>query len=104
MTCLTKWAEEWEYASFWCAGSTAYGEDNSGLAAQASLSDSLMDFTKLAVIANSGMILYNLTQDTDGPVTAVTKNTLTATGVTWDDGDSYRITTIDRRKQSQIRV
>jgi hypothetical protein len=37
------------------------------------------------------MILYNTTQNTSGPVTAVTETTITATGVTWDDGDAYRI-------------
>lgn len=36
-----------------------------------------------------GRLLENTTQDTSGLVTAHTLNTATATGVTWDNGDSY---------------
>ena len=36
-----------------------------------------------------GRLLENVTKDTSGLVTAQTRNTATATGVTWDDGDEY---------------
>ena len=36
-----------------------------------------------------GRLLENVTQDTSGVVTAHTRHTATATGVTWDDGDEY---------------
>jgi len=48
------------------------------------------------------MVLYNLTQDTSGPVTAVAPHVVTATGVTWDDGDQYRATKLDVRTRSMI--
>lgn len=36
-----------------------------------------------------GRMLKNVTQDTEGLVTAHTLNTATATGVTWNNGDEY---------------
>jgi hypothetical protein len=37
------------------------------------------------------MILTNTTQNTEGPITAVTATTVTATGVTWDNLDVFRL-------------
>lgn len=91
MTCLTRWAEAWEYSGFWCIGSLLMGEDRSGGGPNAALSDTQASFISAGVEANKGMILYNLTTGDSGPVTAVTMTTLTATGVTWTDGDQYRL-------------
>jgi hypothetical protein len=72
----------------------ALGVDDSGLLAQASLSASQADFVNDGFRPNEGMILYNTTQATSGPITAVTPTTMTATGVTWDNGDAYRAVSI----------
>ncbi len=37
------------------------------------------------------VVIQNTTQSTEGPSTTNTNNTITATGVTWDTGDSYTI-------------
>ena len=96
MACTGSYASAWEFASFFCTTSLLLGTDNSGGAGNAFLTDStITSFIDRGVEANVGMVLYNLTQGTNGPVTAVTATTLTATGVTWDDGDSYRIAMID---------
>jgi hypothetical protein len=94
MTCTGRWASAWAYASFWCVGSMALGLDDSGLLAQANLSDSQADFEDAGFKPNKGMILYNTTQSTSGPITAVTPTTMTATGVTWDTTDGYRAVSI----------
>lgn len=94
MTCTGRWASAWSYASFWCTGSMALGLDDSGLLAQASLTDSQADFENAGFQPNKGMILYNTTQSTSGPITAVTPTTMTATGVTWDTDDGYRAVSI----------
>jgi len=71
------------------------GVDNSGGAANLFLTDTTTDFMIAGVQAGKGMVLYNTTAGTSGPVTAVTNTALTATGVTWNDGDGYRIVTIN---------
>jgi len=48
------------------------------------------------------MELWNLTESTYGLITAVTPTTLTAPGVTWSDGDSYRAAAIDWAERSTI--
>ena len=104
MSCNTRMAEAWSYANFWCFETLIMGADNSGGAANAFLTDTLdtATFTTQGLVGNIGQILYNLTQDTNGPVTAATETTLIATGVTWDDGDLYRISTISGADISRI--
>lgn len=89
MACDARYAQAWQFAAFSCPGNILKGEDRSGGGPNASLSDSQASFT--GVHANKGYILYNLTTGLNGPVTAVTLTTLTATGVVWTDGDLYRI-------------
>lgn len=93
MACSGRWAEGWEFAAFWCVGALITGAHDSGMA-DAVLSDTTKDFRLLGVEAGKGMVLYNLTQSTSGPVTLVAPTELTATGVTWDTGDLYRIVPI----------
>jgi hypothetical protein len=54
--------------------------------------------------ANQGMILYNVTQSTSGEVTAVSGSAMTATGVTWDDGDEYRTMALDGNELAMIQT
>lgn len=92
MTCSGRYAEVWEFAKYFCTESLIMGVDNSGGAGNAFLTDTLVeDFRDKGVYAGQGMILENVTQGTEGPVTAMTATTLTATGVTWDNADRYRI-------------
>jgi len=96
MTCTgLAYAAAWEYAAFWSAGSIQLGVDNSGGAANLFLTDTQADFQNSGLEANVGMVLYNLTQVTSGPITNVTGTTVTATGVTWNDGDTYRVVNIN---------
>jgi hypothetical protein len=102
MSCTGRYAEAWEFAAFWCVGNVITGVDDSGGVGNPSLQDSYQDFIRSGVKPNQGIILYNTTQGTSGAVTAVTNTTLTATGVTWDDGDGYRITMITAAERSTI--
>jgi hypothetical protein len=100
--CSGQYATSLAFASFWCLGSLIRGYDDSGGAANVSLQDLTWDFVQLGIEANVGMILYNMTAGTDGEVTAVTANTMTATGVTWDDGDEYQIVPLDGNELAMI--
>ena len=95
MACDSRYAEAWEFANFFCVSSVLKGADDSGGAANLFLTDSTAEFITSGVQANVGMVLYNITQSTSGAITARTQNTITATGVTWDDGDVYRLVMID---------
>ena len=92
MPCTGRFSEAWQFAAFWCVGPILTGVDNSGGAANAFLTDTWVDFTEVGAAANQGMYLY----------TAVTATTLTATGVTWNDGDAYRTVFITAAERSAI--
>lgn len=107
MPCIGRYAEAWEFAAFFCLGSLLSREDDSGVDNKAYVQDSQMDFVTAGVRANVGMILYNLTDGSSGPVTAVTAHTITATlsGGTdndFDNGDHYRIVTLDASEIATI--
>jgi hypothetical protein len=94
MTCLSRYADAWQFSIFFCPASTMKGLDNGGGVGVASLTDNQANFQNLGIHPNQGMILYNLTTGLSGPVTAVTPTTLTATGVLWTNGQAYRITAL----------
>jgi len=48
-------------------------------------------FKTLGAKASIGNYVHNATQDVGGALTASTDDTVTATGVTWDNGDTYNI-------------
>lgn len=102
MACTSRYAEAWEFIAFWCRSAVLKGADDSGGAGNAFLTDTGADFQTAGVQANQDMVLYNTTQGTSGPVTARTATTLTATGVTWDDGDAYRIVVADGVELSTV--
>ena len=106
MACTGRFAEAWSFASFFCTGVILNGVDNSGGAANAFLTDTTINFLAPdnRVDAGVGMVLYNTTAGTSGPVMAVTSTTITATGVTWDNGDAYRIVLIDAIERSTIEL
>jgi hypothetical protein len=102
MACTAPFAEAWSFASFWCTGATVSGVDNGGGVGVATLTDTTVDFARAGVEANTGMVLYNVTLGTSGPVTAVAVHALTATGVLWTNAQAYRIVTIDALERATI--
>ncbi len=104
MTCLERYAEAWQYASFFAVAPIQSGVDDSGGAGNAFLTNSQANFNSAGLRPNEGMVLYNLTQSTNGPITAVTATTLTATGVTWDDGDTFRTVAINGSQIATIEM
>lgn len=104
MPCNGRYSEAWEFALFWFTGVVWTGADRSiGGVGNANLFDSQVNFPDRGVTANSGMWLWNLTKNTDGPITSVIdNNTIAATGVTWDSGDIYRVSMITTLERGQI--
>lgn len=104
MGCSGRYADAWQYAAFWCVGSIIKGMDTAGAAApgNAFLTDSQADFLSAGVKPNQGMRLYNLRSGLNGPITAADTNILTATGLLWIGGDSYRVVTIDGMEIAMI--
>ena len=103
MTCLSRYAEAIDYASMFCSsGGYLSSLDTSAHVLGLSLEDTGVDFVRFGVKANEGMLLYNVTRNTHGPITAVTTNTITATGVLWSGGDTYRLATLDTAERSSI--
>jgi hypothetical protein len=105
MTCSdSSLALPWEYAAFWCKASIRYGADSGGGVNAVNLTDTSANFDALGCIPNVGQILYNLTTNASGPIVAVTQYTLTATGVTWTNGDRYRVVTLSADEASSIQL
>ena len=104
MACLERYAQAWQYASFFAVAPIQSGVDDSGGAGNAFLTNSQGDFERAGLRPNEGMVLYNLTQGTNGPITAVTLTTLTATGVTWDNGDTFRTVAINGSQIATIEM
>ncbi len=106
MSCSGRFAEAWEYASFWCISTMLAGTDMGAAVLPAPpaafLTDPNQDFLKMGGRANVGQILYNLTQNTYGLITAVTETTITATGVSWYAGDNYRVIFMNSAQRAQI--
>ena len=103
MACTSRYAEPWQFSSFFCTSSLIKGVDNSGGAGNAFLTDTTVtSFIDLGVEDDVRMILYNTTQGTSGYITDVDAHTITATGVTWDDGDAYRMVTINGIQRETI--
>lgn len=102
MPCTGRYAEAWEYASFWCVGNILMGVHGGAGPADAALEDAQANFVNLGVEANVGMVLYNTTAGASGPVTAVTGTTIAATAVTWDAADAYRIVPLTGVERSTI--
>ena len=103
MACSGSYASAWEYALFWCVSAIRVGTDTSGgPGPNAAMIDNTADLVNWGIGANVGMVAYNVTAGTNGPITAVTANTLTATGVTWADGDVWRVVTLTENQIANI--
>jgi len=95
MTCQSRYAEAWEYGAFFCVGNLLVGVHGGAGPADVALSDVNGDFITKGVRPLTGQVLYNITQGTNGVVTAVTDTTITGNGVTWNALDEYRISTMN---------
>jgi hypothetical protein len=107
MACTGPWATAYDFATFWCVAGLDVGMDDSGLAAQAFLTDTTANFVQMGV--EPAMIIQNITDGSGGYITNVTATTITATltGGTenlWDDGDVYRMVALKANEQAQIEV
>ena len=100
--CSGRYAEAWQYATFWCSAQLLTGANDGAGAGQPNLQDTTVSFINAGAVANVGQMLYNVTQNTNGMITAVTENTLTATGVVWDNGDTYRSAFLSTSQRAQI--
>lgn len=106
MACSGRFASADDYLSFFCSDSRI-ARVHTGESNAAALTDSMARFKTMGVQAQVGMILYNLTDGSQGVVTEVTENVITAPlagGVEnlWDAGDSYLIVTITAFERSSI--
>jgi hypothetical protein len=106
MACDGAFATADEYTSFFCKDSRLSrvhtGENNAAI-----LTDSMARFRTKGVESNVGMIVYNLTDGSQGVVTAVDDNNITApleggTENLWDAGDEYLIVTIDATDRASV--
>lgn len=104
MPCTAAYASAWQYTGFWCTSSIKVGLDNGGGVGVAFLTDTQANFVNFGVQPNVGMILYNLTLLTSGPITAVTNTTITATGVVWTNGNQYRVVAMTGNEQSEAEL
>ena len=102
MACTGVYASADAFASFWCIENLLKGTHDGVGPVDAALLDNTASFVTLGVQAGVDMILYNVTAGTSGPVTARTEETITATGVTWNAGDTYNITLIDGVERANI--
>ena len=91
MACSAVYALSWQHIVFWCMDQMIKGLHEGAGAADVALVYAAGDFVNRGVEPNVGMILYNTTAGTSGQVTARTATTITATGVTWDALDAFRI-------------
>jgi hypothetical protein len=106
--CSGRYATAQEYAMFWCATGMLVGTHD-GVDGAAILNDVHIDFAASGVEANVGMVVQNITDGSEGVITAVSGSTVTATlsGGTdnhWDTGDVYRIVLLDASEAAVIEL
>lgn len=104
--CTGPFATADDYVSFVCT-SKRISRVHTGTANAATLTDSMAKFRSKGVLPGEGMIVYNLTDGSQGYITAVTDTTLEAalaggTDNDWDVGDTYLVTVIDAFERATI--
>lgn len=106
MSCDGAFASAEDFVSFFCSESRL-ARVHTGAANAASLTDSMAQFRTKGVQAGVGMIVYNLTDGSEGVITGATETELTAAlagGVEndWDVGDQYLVVTVDAFDRASI--
>lgn len=105
MPCTGRYSEAFQFAEFWFSGWTILSTAEVVGVAQPNLIDNKVNFSDRGAVANQGMQCWNLTQGTDGVVTAVPAgNTITVGGVTWDADDHYRLSFLTTIERSTIEI
>jgi len=102
MACSGVYAEAWQSITFWCMQQMIRGLHEGAGPVDVTLVYAAGDFISRGVKPNVGMIIYNTTAGTNGEITAVTANTITATGVTWDTLDAFRLVIADGLELSTV--
>ena len=102
--CSGTFASAWQFAAFWFTGHVWTGNHDNAGPADAALRDLTIDFVSKGIQPNIGQKLWNVTQGTSGLIVAVSGNTVTATGVTWNNGDEYRISRLTTQERSSIEM
>ena len=92
-----------DFAIFWFTGVVWQGYHTGGVANPA-LNDPTIDFVEAGILGGVGHWLWNITQSTDGLITAVSGNTVTGNNSTWDDGDEYQLSKLTTRERSSINM
>jgi len=64
---------------------------HTGADSSSTLRDDGARFKELGVNPSLSQYCENTTQETNGSITASTSDTVTVSGVTWDNGDTYKI-------------
>ena len=106
MTCNGRYASAEDFVSFWCTESRI-SRVHTGANNASVLTDSMAHFRNLGVEAGAGMIVYNLTDGSQGIITAVDDISITATlagGLEndWDANDVYLVVTVDAFERASI--
>ena len=102
MSCSGRYAEAWQFANMYCIASLLTGTHGGAGPADVALIDTTVNFINAGADPGVGQRLYNVTQDTFGPITVATIDTLTATGVTWNALDVYRVVFLSTEERSTI--
>jgi len=92
MACSGRYAEAYQYADFWYNDVILVSDDKSGVAGNAFLTDDQVNFVNLGCTVGRGHELTNITSGVATEyLTAVQNHLLYANGMTFDDGDQYRL-------------
>lgn len=109
MACSGAYATTWEYAAELCIHPILAGYDDSGGAGNPTLTDSAADFINGPATIDVGHWCKNITDGSEGPITARTETTVTATlagGTTnlWSSGDLYQLMPITVNERAIIQM
>lgn len=100
MACLDRYAQAFDYYTWYLCGGLRVGYDNSGGAGNAFLTDTTVNFLQPDAV-QVGAPCYNATRKTYGVVTARAATVL-QTSNTWSNGDEYHVALIGARERVTI--
>lgn len=101
MSCLSRWAEAYDYAVFWQCLGVYIGFDDSGGGPNVFLTDTTAAFTELPKV-EVGSPVYNATTATYGVITGEAATVLQTNTATWSNGDEYRLPPMSAEERVMI--